>query len=293
MKFSTNKLLGVSLVCGLLMVGCDKKEVSTPKQDEPKTQTTHTKPQANTPVCDDIGAKNSLVRALSEAVSNEVSGLMSVYKNAEPLDLARRTQQQLGQINLDLQNIRVDGNICTADAVVVVPASDLAYADRYYQANGKPTLAKLGQTHSVEINDGRIVIPVHYTIQDGKASLTETPSALEFIANVVSASAYMTAQGAGRINTNARPAVSVQPPPRSIDASRPKPAQREPEIAMPTPSQSVDENTSADVGGELQAPPTAKPKTEVAKTEAPKTEPKPAPVEGEDEIAIVETDETY
>lgn len=293
MKFSTSKLFGLSLVCGLLMVGCNKQETPAQKKDEPKAETTQTQPQTNAPVCDDIGAKNSLVRALSVAVNDEVTGLMSSYKNAEQLDLARRTQQQLGQINLDLQNIRADGDTCLADVVAVVPASDLTYAERYYQANGKPTLAELGQTHSVQMSDGRIVTPVRYTIQDGKASLTETPSALGFIANVVSASAYLTAQGAGRVNTNARPAVSVQPPPR-LETPRPRPVQREPEVATPAPSET--NNASENTNSEPQTPPTAKPvapKPETPAADTAKPEPKPAPVEGDGEIAIVETDETY
>lgn len=318
MKFSTNKIVGLSLAFALLVTGCNKQEAQTPtKSDDNQAQNTvKTEPTtpATAPICDDVASKNSLVRALSVAVNDEVLGLMDSYKNADKLDLARRTQQRLGQINLDLQNIRADGDSCLADVVAVVPAGDLSYAERHYQASGKPSLAELGNQHSIQMSDGRIVTPVRYNIQDGKVSLSETPSALGFIANIVSASAYMTAQGAGQVDIDARPAVNVGTPPR-MDSPRPaRPALREPQIPMPsnddnngdngndnatsnTTTSTTTSTNNANAGenaNDSTQPASTKPKAQTTKADASiKPEPKSAPVEGDGELVIVESDETY
>lgn len=297
----TKKTLGISLLCGLLMVGCNKQENEPKAENKEKVKETTT--VNTTPNCDDAGVKNSLVKALSFATNEEVTALMTNYNNADKLDLARRTQQRLGQISLDLQNIQADGDTCLADMVVVVPSGDLEHASAYYKANNKPSIAELAVKHALKINEGRISSAIRYTIKDGQATLSDTPNALAFIADLMSASAYRMAQGEGRVNTTARPAIKVQPA-KPTEVARPQPVVREPNLDAQERSEppTTDNNNSTNnsnetasntVNGDLtHREPTAQREQSIAKKE-PTKEPKPTPAENNGEIAIVETDETY
>lgn len=306
MKVLTTKTLGISLMCGVLMAGCTKKEEPAPKKEEPQQATATTTKVA--PKCDDVSVKNSLVKALSTATNDQIIALMDSYEGADKLDLARRTQQRLGEVRLDLKDIRVDGEACLAKMVATLPTSDINHAERYYKSASKPNLAELARTHSVELNNGHLSTSIPYTVQNGTANLSETPSALGFIANLMSASAYHMAKGEGRINTNARPAVTVQPLP-PMEVTRPKPAVREPEIpntptpTPPTPSRTAtpapEPSILATEPDMVATPPTTSSvdtAPEPAQAVAPTPKPKAtttAPVEGDDEITIVESDETY
>lgn len=279
MNLLNKKILGISLICGLLMVGCNKKE-------EPKTEPNqNSQTTANTAQCDDASIKNSLVRALSVATNEQVGSLMANYPNADGIDLSRRTQQRLGQISLDLQNVRIDGDSCLADMVVVIPTGDLGHAEAYYQSNDKPGITERSVSQSLTIEQGRISTPVRYTIKEGRAVLTDTPRALALIADIMSASAYHMAQDESRLNTNARPAVNVQPL-EPIEVTRPNPVVREPNLNESQASNSSDTDTSSDTNTEASNAASNEASTSRATPSTP-------PVEGEGELTIVESNETY
>lgn len=296
----TKKTLGVSLLCGLLLVGCNNKK------EEPKTETKKEEAKEVTtvaPNCDDANVKNSLVKALSFATNEEVTALMANYNDAEKLDLVRGTQERLGEISLDLQNVKADGESCVADMVATVPSNDLERASTYYKNNNKPSIDELAQSHSLSLSEGRVSSAVRYSIKDNQATLDETPKTLAFIADVMSASAYRMAQSkAQAAANNARPAVKAQQP-KPAEAPRPKPVVRERETTQergerPQANENANEAVSntAEQNTQRETAPQEAPKKEPTPREAPKEpaqkEPKPAS-DNNHEIAIEETDDTY
>lgn len=305
MNTLTKKTLGLSLLCGLMLVGCNDKQ---PKPESTKADTktevkSDTQPQtpSTAPSCDDASVKNSLVKALSFATNEEVTALMANFDNADKLGLARRTQERLGQISLDLNNVRADGDACVAEMVAVIPSGDLGHATNHYKATGKPSIDELAQSQGITISEGRIMTTVRYAVADSQATLSETPKALSVIADLMSASAYRMAQGETRVNTNARPAVKVQPA-KPTEVARPQPVVREPNLnnserpstTEPRETAPATTNETAVATPSTASEPAQEPTTAKEARETPKDKPQPSvPVEKEGEIAIVETDETY
>lgn len=290
MNTLTKTPLVLSLACGMLMTACTKKPESAPTpQEEPKTVTTTTTTVPITPNCDDIGVKNSLARALATATNDKVATFMNNFDDADKLDLARRTQQRLGDLSLNLQNIHPDGDTCLADMVVVLPKSDIDYANRYYKSTSKLSLNELAQSYSLNLSDDRLASSVRYNVQNGQAVLSDSPSALELIADVMSSSAYQMAKNESRINTNTRPISTVQPLAPS-QSSSPKPVLQEPELD----ASSTTQPTNTDVPSDSTSTP-----PDTTSSSAPSSNPSStpitdtAPTDDNDGLTIIESDETY
>lgn len=289
------KLLTLSLLCGAIMVGCGKK-------DNQDNDTPAEPPTAQViPNCDDASIKNALVRTLAGQIDNQINGLVGGYANSDDIDLSRRTQQRLSELNIDLQNARVNDDSCSIDIIAPLPATDIMYADRYFASQNLASVAERARTLGIDLaSDNRLVIPVKYRIDNGSVSLIDQAPALTLIAETMTASAYAMAQGENRINTNARPAITVTPL-EPIQITRPEPTT--PESTTTPPSQdplaaeydrqnniSGNTNTNNQGGsqtnnqGNSQASNQSGSNSDVDIGTAP---------QGDSEITIVELDETY
>lgn len=279
------KLLSLTFLSALALIGCDKKE--QPKPSEPETVS-----EAVAPNCDDASVKNSLIKALSTQIGNDVNQAMTNYPNASELDLSRRTLQRLSELTLDLQNVKAEGDSCRADMVITLPVVDATYAERHYANNNLPALANQLSQAGLSFNNGYISAPLSYVVAGSTASLKDGMQGLSAIANIMSASAYSMAQDENHINTAARAPIKVRPlEPTPIARPEPLPA---PELAEPQEQQPESQDplvrqfeASQNTNNEAATPRAEAPQpTKTTKTEY-------APVDGEGEITIVETDETY
>lgn len=314
MQFST-KILGLGLACTLAVVGCGKKDKET--KEQPTAAETPVATEV-VPNCDDASVKNALVRALAGQIDGHINTAMADYPNAESLDLVRRTQQRLSTLSIDLQNAKAEGEVCHIDVIVHLPTVDITYADRYFASVNAPRLSERAAELGVSLDDGgRLTVPVSYKITDGVVDLTEPAPALSIISDAISASAYVMAKGEGRVNTAPRPAVTVrplqpaeivrpQPVPRPDVAPTPAPAAQpaEPSISISRPesqdplaAQYAEQNPSEVASPAATPAPEATPAPAAtpvpAATPAPATRPSTPAPQGDDEITIVETDETY
>lgn len=312
MQFST-KILGLGLACTLAVVGCGKKDKET--KEQPAAAETPVVTEV-TPNCDDASVKNALVRALAGQIDGHINTAMANYPDAESLDLIRRTQQRLSTLSIDLQNAKVEGEVCHIDVIVHLPTVDITYADRYFASVNAPRLSERASELGVNLDDGgRLSIPVSYKVTDGVVDLTEPVPALSIISDAISASAYVMAKGGGRVNTAHRPTVTVhplqpteivrpQPVPRPDAAPAPTAQTAEPSISISRPesqdplaAQYAEQNSSEATSPATTPAPEAAPAP--AATPAPTATPAPAArpstraPQGDDEITIVETDETY
>lgn len=277
-----SKLLAVSLACALaIIVGCNKKE------KEPKTASVEAEQLAvvadTTPNCDDASIKNSLVKALATQISTQVETAIGEYPNASELDLARLISQRLSELGIDLQNANAEGDVCHIDVIVNLSANDVKFANQHFASNEQPSIAERAKEYKISLDkNNRLIIPVSYQVVDGQAMIDESSStALNIIVDTMSASAYAMANGKGTISTTTRPAPEVAPL-QPVDI--PKPAKVEPPKTNPAQT----------------GQPSVEPRVDNTSSE-PRSEPKPEPKEpvrppvstNDNEIAIVETDETY
>ncbi len=313
MKYLNAKTLSLGLLCGLAIVGCNKKD----KQAE---ATPETAPEAvvvvdANPNCDDASIKNSLIQELSKQMAGDVETIVADYPNATEIDLVRRTQQRLGDLGVDLQNVRAEGDTCHADIIVTLPVVDVNYADRYFKAQGLPSIAELATEKSLNFADNRLSSAISYQVANGGVSINK-PDILSLIAQTISASAYNMAQDENNVNTTGRPAIKIRPLAPS-EIARPSATPR-PDVASttttPATTTTSESSSSSTTTPESQDPLVAefaeKQKAEKAELataptatptdKAPaKAEPKDSaptsskPVEGDAEITIVESDETY
>lgn len=309
MKYLNAKTLSLGLLCSLAIIGCNKKD----KQAETAPETA---PEAvvvvdANPNCDDASIKNSLIQELSKQMAGDVETIVADYSNAAEIDLVRRTQQRLGDLGVDLQNVRAEGDTCHADIIVTLPVVDVNYADRYFKAQGLPSIAELAAEKSLTFADNRLSSAISYQITNGNVAINK-PDILSLIAQTISASAYNMAQDENTVNTAARPAIKVRPLAPS-EIARPNATPRPDVAATPTTTTSESSSSSTTTPesqdplvaefaekqkaeqAELATAPTATP-TDKAPAKAEPKDSAPTtgkPVEGDSEITIIESDETY
>lgn len=250
----------------LLAVGCSKQEA-------PQEQiVADTAPVVN---CDDASIKNGLVRTLSDTLQQQITAAVATYPDALPLQLERRAWQRLDDIAIDLQNVHYDNNACQAQTIIILPISDVQYADRYYNKVALPSVAERVANQEVSLGaDTRFVAPISYQVIDNTITLHNHLTLSTLIADTLTASAYMMAKNDSKAKAS-RPSTAVvtleptaiesEPPPASLDHVHLSELPTNTDKAQSTPT----------------LPTIAKPTT-VLPT-----------VQGDDELVIVEIDETY
>lgn len=282
------KLLALCVAGALAVVGCNQKE------KEQKTPSVEAEKPAvvaeSAPKCDDASIKNSLVKALATQISTQVDATIAKQPNAGELDLARLISQRLGELGIDLQNANADGNVCHIDVIVNLSANDVKFANQYFASTDQPSIAEQAKEYKISLDkNNRLIIPVNYQVVDGQATIDESSAkSLNIIVDTMSASAHAMASGKGTISTATRPAPDVQPLepvaiPKPASIEQPKteqPRAEQPKTEPKKPSETVNQE------------PRPEPQPEPAKPE-PKEPARPPVSTNDNEIAIVETDETY
>lgn len=211
------KILSLLLISALAVVACKKQE--QPKEEQVKTTET-------TPInCDDASVKNSLIKALTSQLGNDVNSVMANYADADTLELSRRTLQRLSEINLDLQDTKLDNTTCQATLVIGIPEVDISYAKKHYSDNNLTPLENRLNSDTLKLANGKISTVISYTVNNNVATLNSTVPALKTISDIMSASAYQMAQDENRVNIAARPAITVRPL-EPVRVERPESTQR-------------------------------------------------------------------
>lgn len=291
------KLLALCVVGALTIVGCNQKEKEqkTPSVEAEKPVVV----AESAPKCDDASIKNSLVKALATHISAQLDTAIAQQSSANGADLGRLISQQLSELGIDLQNANADGNVCHIDVIVNLSANDVKFANQYFASTDQPSIAEQAKKYKISLDkNNRLIIPVSYQVIDGQATIDKSSAhTLNIIVDTISASAHTMASGKGAINTQARPAPNVQPlepvaipKPTTIEqpkTEKPKaeqPKTEKPETTTPSPKKPSEATAQ-------ERPADSKP-TPAPEPSEPKTTPPPVAT-NKNEIAIVETDETY
>lgn len=273
------KIAAAALPFVLALTACQKQEA--PQNEHVKTESVSDTPALL--VCDTSAIKNALTKAVAEQTHNYVNHTVGNFANAEELQLHRRTLQRLAEVGFLIEDIQVQGDTCTARLVVDIPVVDSTYAEQYYHANHLASLNDRLAQAQFSLQNGKIIAPITYTIDTaGNPVIGGDMSGLSVVADMMSASAYNMAQSENRIDTMARAPVVVRPlQTQPAPAPRPLP---EP-ITEPAPSAQNTETTQTTSPAQTTSPQASEPTPKVAETHA--------PVVGDGEMVIVETDETY
>lgn len=285
---ATLKLCGTAIACLFALSACDKKN-DVPTNGEQSVVTPVASTEQAVLSCDSASVKNSLVQALSERTHQTVHGLMGGFANSSAIDLPRLTQARLGELSLDFQNIHQNGSVCIADMVITLPSEDVAYAYRYY-AQTDTDLDTLVAQKSLSLDGTTLTSPIRYGVANGQANLLEHPQALDLVAQMMSASAYLRTQGAGRVNLEVRRPITVAPLPATPATPSPNDASNstrqvvEPPISDTTPT--LQDNSTTTIT-DIPVAPTAKP------TSKPAAQNKNTAPSGEHELVVIEGEDTY
>lgn len=270
MRFAFLPFVLVSL---LALAACQKKPEP---QEEPVVE------QTNLPapiVCDDASTKNALIKALSVELTAAVNRSAQAYADGETLEIGRRAMQRLSELQLDLQEVQAQGDTCRTKVVVSLPVVDATHAERYYRSLGSSLQEHLS-AKAVGLMDNALDFVVDYTPQKNSVQLEQGHGALAALADTMTASAYGLAKSE-RVKVAVQPAITVQTleptiiVPATDLSSLEQTEQSQSEPHQDTASETVHEHTDnhADVHADNHAmPPTAF---------------------GDDQITIVETNETY
>lgn len=283
------KLVYLTAVCTLVMVGCQRKEApqeETVVEEAPPTNML-------LPNCDDASVKNALVRELSKNVENDIALYITDYSDASDLELDRRISQRLPEIGIDLQNVSSEAEACQTELHVTLPANDIAYANQQFARTGQPNLTARISDTDVKLDNNRLIAPIHYRINNDTVVLVDKPDILSLVAQISTASTYAIAK-------SERSVVISQPTVRTRPITPPKPPKP---TQAPTPTQDSQDPLVQEYAKQngihiestnTQPPnPTHEPKAN-SEDNQPTQKEAPAPIsDTKSEITIVETDETY
>lgn len=206
--------------------------------------------------CNDASIKNGLVKALSDRLQQKIDEAATDYPSPDFQTLA---WQRLDDIAIDLQNAHNQDDSCQADAIIILPISDIQNANLYYGKVAAPSVAERALSQDIALGaDTRFVAPVRYQVVNGAVVLQDSSPLPTLIADTLSASAYTMSNTKDKVKTR-KPviAVPVEPlPDTSNDVAQTPPVVHTPQL-LDTP---IDESL---------------------------------PVQGDDNLVIVELDETY
>lgn len=208
--------------------------------------------------CNDASIKNGLVKALSDRLKQKITEAVADYLDSELEILA---WQRLDDIAIDLQNAHNQDDICQADAIVILPMSDIQNANQYYGKTASPSVAERAISQDIALGaDTRFVAPVRYQVVDGTVVLQDGSALPTLIADTLSASAY------------------------TMSNTKSKVKARKPVVAVPTTKQ------LPDIGnGTAPQTPVALDTAQLLDTPIDEH----LPVQGDETLVIIELDETY
>lgn len=209
------RFFALGALTAVLLLGCNKKP---PTEPEPQAETAARIPTN----CDDASIKNALVRRLATDISAHIDQLVDAYPKQKDLDLGRLTQKRLNELNIDLQNARVQGESCLIDVIAPLPASDVSYADRHFATTDAPSVERRAEQMGVATDNNQLIIEVAYTTTDGVVALAAPAPALGLFAETMVASAYTMAQKESRVDTAGRPAIRITPAEPILTARAPQ-----------------------------------------------------------------------
>lgn len=262
MRFASLSFLFASL---LVLTACQKK--SEP-QEEPVVEQTN---QPAPIVCDDASTKNALIKALSVELTAAVNRAAQTYPDGDTLEIGRHAMQRLSELQLDLQEVQAQGETCSAKIVVSLPVVDVTHAERHYRSLGMSLQEHLNAS-KVGFADNTLDFLVHYVPQKNSVQLEQGHGALAALADTMTASAYGLAKSE-RVKVAVQPTITVQT--------------LEPTIIVPATDLSSLEQTE-----QSQSEPHQDAASE-AVHEHTDNHATPPTAFGDDQITIVETNETY
>lgn len=177
------KLFVLSTITLAMLAGCGKKD--KPETDIAKPEVT----ERPAMICDDVATKNQ--------VTSQVKALLLEQANSavDGDALIQALKARLAQVDIDLQNVRIENGECTAQLHVVLPERDVVVADRAFADDHAPSLEEKAMQAKVSLMGGnRLVSNFNFMHEDGVVIIDKRNPAFELTTQTLSESVKSTSR---------------------------------------------------------------------------------------------------
>lgn len=308
-------LAGVVLLCGLTVVGCNKKQESTDKTEETDVEVVTTVPGVQ---CDDQVALNKLRQSIKSNLSSQTQNLFKSYvDNSNQKPSVSRAKNAVDSVLIDIANPAViqeanaQGMVtCSASLSLTLPNSDIARANRVYTRSEGSSLSQVMRLKGIVLNNNMLVTDnFNYVVgmQGGQttARVVGQPNLLTAAADIIAKSQFQavidantTGQGSDRTRSGSvapvKPIQPAEPNNRSNRNNNNDVNNRNREPSRPPQSQAEPRPRQE---SQVQQAPRPKPEATKPPETAPSVEPRPKnkpateePAQSIDELTVPEDD---
>lgn len=303
-------LAGIVLLCGLTVVGCDKKQES---ETTDKTEDTNTEVVAVDPVvqCDDQVALTQLQNSIQSTLGSQTQNLFTAYaENVGVTASSSGVKNVVNSVLVDIANPQViqeannQGMVtCSASLSLTLPNPEVSRANKVTTRSDGRSLSEVLRSQSIVLNNNMLVSDnFNYVVgmQGGQATarVVGQPAILTAAADIIAKSrvqAVIDANRAAPATKQPRPAPAMpaapaqpaEPRPRPEPEQRPKPRQTQPAESAKVESQTQQKPAAAVEPAKPQS-------TEVQKSvEDNQSKNLSVPKNDDIEMVIVEEEGTY
>lgn len=220
------KVAGISIVCGLVLTGCDRseKEDTTETAELTEQDSVATKDTAATAVsCDDPMVQDRLKAALRNTLNQQAQSLAADYANEAEIDLSSGSiADKTNSVVIDVQNAAVlqDTNTngmttCQASVSMTLPSEDLYQASQVQAANNQPSLQSRLAQNNIRINNNMLVDDAFTYVVGTQGGQVRTriagqPALITVVADVMAGSVLQSAMDEERAQRAAERRESAQ-----------------------------------------------------------------------------------
>lgn len=193
-------LAGVVLLCGLTVVGCNKKQESTDKTEETEVEVVTTDPVVQ---CDDQVALNKLRQSIKSNLSSQTQNIFKSYAdNSTQNPSSSRVNNAVDSVLIDIANPTViqeansQGMVtCSASLSLTLPNSDIARANKVYSRSEGNSLSQVMRLKGIVLNNNMLVTDnFNYVVgmQGGQttARIVGQPNVLTAAADIIAKSQF-------------------------------------------------------------------------------------------------------
>lgn len=272
-------LAGVVLLCGLTVVGCNKKQESTDKTEETEVEVVTTDPVVQ---CDDQVALNKLRQSIKSNLSSQTQNIFKSYAdNSTQNPSSSRVNNAVDSVLIDVANPTViqeanaQGMVtCSASLSLTLPNSDIARANKVYTRSEGNSLSQVMRLKGIVLNNNMLVTDnFNYVVgmQGGQttARIVGQPNVLTAAADIIAKSQFQAVIEASnpepRSESNRSAAVAPARPARPAEPNNNKGAN----TRRSEPSNNTQNQTERRPRQESQVQQTPRPKPEA--TQPPET----------------------
>lgn len=244
------QVAGISLVCGLVITGCDRSDKDESAEtievtaEPPMIDDSVVAPAIN---CDDPMVQDRLKSALKNTLNQQAQTLAARYANDAQVSLSSATVSgKIDDILVDVQNAAVlqeataNGmTTCQASVSMTLPSEDLYQANQVQAANNQPSLQTRLAQNNIRINNNMLVDDAFAYVVGTQGGQVRTriagqPALLTIVADVMAGSVFKSAMDNQQVQRAAEaPVRRREPAQNSSQSSSQNQSIRQPRTVTP------------------------------------------------------------